>query len=129
MPAQRDVLRTDVLGQLGGGPAASRIIGRAGEPGGHPRVGLGRLEVVDEIAHEQDSAGLEKAMDPVERDRLPEVRDLVQRVARADEVDRWAGVLVREEPGVTTSTLPSPSSTARVRRCPTIAADTSTAVT
>jgi len=61
LPAQRDVLRTDVLGQFGGGPAASRIIGRAGEPGGHPRVGLGRFEVVDEIAHQQDSAGLENS--------------------------------------------------------------------
>jgi hypothetical protein len=61
---------------------------------------LAGSEVEDQIAQSQRAAWPEKRRDPSERDRLPEVRELVQRIAREHNVRRIGVVDVREEPAL-----------------------------
>ena len=77
-----------------------RVVGRAGHPSLEDLAGLCRLEVVHQVPQPKDPAGTQQAGDPVEGDRLPEVGQLVESVARVDAVDRRTSVLVGEEPGL-----------------------------
>src|SRR5439155_25790493 len=72
----------------------------AGEPRLDPLGRLVRLERVDEVAEQEGAAGREQGGDTGERDPLPEVRQMVQRVPRVHELRRLAAVLVREEAGL-----------------------------
>jgi len=63
---------------------------------------LGRLargEVVDQVAQAEHPAGTEHPRDAIQGQRLPEVRQLVQRVPGVHPVRGRAGMLVAEEPG------------------------------
>src|SRR5215218_10487572 len=55
-PAEGAVLGADVLGEVRPGVALGRIIGGVVEPPLEYRVGLGRLEVVDEIVQAKHTA-------------------------------------------------------------------------
>jgi len=57
------------------------IGGRPGEPPGEHVGGLGRPEVEDEVAQHEHAARPQHVGDPLQRDRLEEVRDLVQRAS------------------------------------------------
>jgi hypothetical protein len=73
------VLGTDVLGVVGRRVPVGGIGGGAGEPRPEDRVRLGGREVVDQVPQPRHAPGLEHPCDPLQRDPLPEVGDLVQR--------------------------------------------------
>ena len=62
-----------------------------------PVLGLVGGEVVHDVPQAKDPAGPEHPPDPAEGDGLPEVRKVVQGVARVHEVRRLAAVLVGQE--------------------------------
>jgi hypothetical protein len=47
------------------------------EPAQEDPLGVGRAEVVDQVAQPQHAAGAQHPRDPVQGQRLPEVRQLV----------------------------------------------------
>src|SRR2546430_14626112 len=51
----------------------------------------------EQVAHTQYAAEAKEARDPLDCDRLPQVRELVECVSREDEVGRVASVLLREK--------------------------------
>src|SRR5439155_16760831 len=99
-PGERRVLVADVRLELVAGPALRGSRCRAGEPVLDPEIGLAGLEVVHEIAQDEHAAGREQIGEAGEGDALPEVGEVMQRVARVDELWRIALVLVREEAGL-----------------------------
>ena len=97
-PAERAVLGAHVLGVLGGGVTFGRVGRGPGQPAVEDFLGLARPEVVHQVPQPQHSARAEHVGDPPQRDRLPEVGDLMERVPGEHAVHRDAGVEA-EEPG------------------------------
>src|SRR5688572_8870908 len=76
------------------GPRPSR------EPFAEDRVRLRRREVVGQVVDAQDAGWPKQIGHAPEGDRLPEVGQVMQRVAREDTVDWWPPMLVTQEPGL-----------------------------
>jgi hypothetical protein len=87
-----------VLLQLGACPALRGAGGRAGQPPFHQGIDLDGIAGKDEVAQPEDAARSQHASDPPQRDRFPEIGQMVQDVAGIDDVGRLALVLVREKP-------------------------------
>ena len=66
-----------MLGQVRPGVAPGRVDGGALQPPRKHRLGLGRLEVVDQIMQAQHTTRAQHPGDAVQRDRLPEVGQLM----------------------------------------------------
>src|SRR3954462_5349336 len=72
-PGERRVLVPDVRLELAASPALGRSRRSTGEPLLDLAVGVGGLEVVDEITEDEDAAVREQCVDAGESDALPEV--------------------------------------------------------
>ena len=96
-PAVRTELSPHMLGQLSGGPPHRRVNRRTRQPCLDTFVRRGRLKVEYEVAKSQHAARFENRCHSLDRDRFPEVRDLVKGVPREDEISGRAAVLVREK--------------------------------
>jgi hypothetical protein len=92
------VLVPDVLLQVGPGPAAVGGHRHRGAPALDPFGGLVDREVVHDVPEAEEAAGSEHPAHPTEGHRLPEVRQMMQCVARVHDVRGLAGVPVGEEP-------------------------------
>ena len=100
-PCERRVLVAHVLGDLRAGPALLHV-GRdeLADPRFDAVLGIAGLEAVDDVRQAQHPARAQHAGDPPQRDRLPEVRQVMQGEAAVDDVGRLARVLVGQEAGV-----------------------------
>ena len=87
------------------------------------------VESVHDVPEPQHRAGPEHIVQPVERDRLPEVGQVVQRVPAVGEVDEVTLVLVREEAGVHALDVGEPAFVDAARSRASMTGDTSTATT
>ncbi len=68
--------------QLDARPAVYRSIAGTRQPGVDRWRDLVRFDVVDEVVQQQDTARLERLGDPLQSDRLPEVRQVMERIAQ-----------------------------------------------
>ena len=83
--------------ELGACPALVRAFCRAGEPVLDDAVHLILVAGEGEVAQAQDAIRLEDAGDALERERLPEIGQVMERVARVDVIGHLASVFVAEE--------------------------------
>jgi hypothetical protein len=86
-----------VFGVVLAGVAVGGVRRGVVEPGPEYPLGVGGAEVVDQVAQPQHAAGPQHPRDPVQGQRLPEVRQLVQRVAGVHAVGKRRGMLIAEE--------------------------------
>jgi hypothetical protein len=69
------------------------------EPASEYLAGLVRLEVVDQVAYLQHPARPQHPRDTPERDRLPEVRQLMQRMTGIHAIRRRPLMFIAQESG------------------------------
>src|SRR5258707_85115 len=96
-PAERAVLFAQVRLQLGARPADVCLRRYAGEPGVDDTCRLPRLTGEDEVAQVEHAAGFHERRNTIEGESFPEVRQVVQGVARIDEIGAVTLVLVAQK--------------------------------
>jgi hypothetical protein len=65
------------------------MCGRSGKPGLEGPLRITRLEGVDEIMQPKNATGVQDGGDPLDREHLPEVREVVQGIPGIDDIRRF----------------------------------------
>jgi hypothetical protein len=128
-PPEGAVFGPDVFGEVFACVPQGRVVGRAVEPVGDHRFGLGRLEVKDQIAEAKDASCLQHPSDAVEPDRLPEIGELMQGVRVYTAPTGGPLCSYVRNPASTHSIFVSRAYVIWLRRWSSIREDTSTATT
>ena len=99
-PVERRVLVSDVLLELRAAPALVSVRARAGDPGVEMLGRSGGIEAVDHVPQTEHPTLPKRAAESGQSDRLPEVGQVMERIAGVDEVCEASAVLVAQEPGL-----------------------------